>query len=629
MTSIQIDIKDGLSSSVAIKGPCRVATTANITLSGEQTIDGVAVVTDDRVLVKDQTTGSENGIYIADTGAWRRSKDFNKTKDIKTGTMVNVVSGSTGAGWWEVTTTGDITVGTTSIVFARAVLATSQMIDEDDMASNSDTKVPTQQSVKAYVDDGPSTSALQATMRDRIDAAPYVASVAALKALDTTKDTTAFLTVAGRKFRLDWTSGDLSSQITAADPRYIASDASPTGSAGAWVYAGSVETGQFFQPSGANVHYLADRVMMGSAVNNKASAVSSQPDWLTTYQIGTGRSFGFIEFAQSAVLNNSNANAANAFVAGAQTSGFAGTGNSIGVVTVGVNNNTSFSTNTYGLYSEAYRASGVSGGAYGFEIDTVNYASLAATNPFAQATGQTVGIQVAAGGGLSAVGQFASSVGINFWNNNAVFDKGISFGFTAINGTNGTDGNTGEAIAMATGHAITYYYGNNTKSWTLKANTTVNGDYVFSTAGTGNVNVPRLTADQIKFPATQVPSSDANTLDDYEEGTWTPTITATSGTFTSTSATGSYTKIGRLVSIRVSITITTVGTASGGVVFTLPFTANATGGWGMAGRENASTGKMLQSLILGSATTSNAFYYDNTSAIAAGANLIISGTYWV
>jgi hypothetical protein len=119
MTSIQIDIKDGLSSSVAIKGPCRVATTANITLSGEQTIDGVAVVTDDRVLVKDQTTGSENGIYVVDTGTWRRSKDFNKSKDIKTGTMVNVVSGSTGSGWWEVTTTGDITVGTTSIAFAQ------------------------------------------------------------------------------------------------------------------------------------------------------------------------------------------------------------------------------------------------------------------------------------------------------------------------------------------------------------------------------------------------------------------------------------------------------------------------------------------------------------------------------
>lgn len=121
MTSIQIDIKDGLSSSTAIKGPCRVATTANITLVGEQTIDGVAVVTDDRVLVKNQTTASENGIYIADTGNWRRSKDFNKTKDVKTGTMVNVTSGTVGAGQWQISTTGDITIGTTNIAFAQVV----------------------------------------------------------------------------------------------------------------------------------------------------------------------------------------------------------------------------------------------------------------------------------------------------------------------------------------------------------------------------------------------------------------------------------------------------------------------------------------------------------------------------
>ncbi len=322
----------------------------------------------------------------------------------------------------------------------------------------------------------------------------YVTSLAALKALDTTKDIVGYVTASGVQTFYNWTAGNFSSQITAADPRYVASNANPTGSSGAWIQRGSVETGQFFQTSGAMVHYLADRVFMGSAVKNKGNPVSSQPDWLTTFQLTSGRTTGFIEFAQSAVLNNSNSNSANALVAGAQTSNLAGAGNSIGVITVGVNNNTSFSTNTYGLYSEAYRLSGVSGGAYGFEIDTVNYASLAATNPFAQGAGQTIGIQVAAGAGLSAVGQFSASVGVNFWNNNANFDKGINFGFTSINGTNGTDGNTGEAIAMATGHAITYYYGNNTKSWTLKAKIGVNGDYTFTTAGTGAVSVPKIVA---------------------------------------------------------------------------------------------------------------------------------------
>lgn len=122
MTSIQIDIRDGLSSSTAIKGPCKVASTANLTLSGTQTVDGVAAGVDDRVLVKDQTTPSENGIYVVDTGPWRRSKDFNRTKDVKTGTLVCVTSGATGQGFWQVTTADPIVVGTTSINFTETLL---------------------------------------------------------------------------------------------------------------------------------------------------------------------------------------------------------------------------------------------------------------------------------------------------------------------------------------------------------------------------------------------------------------------------------------------------------------------------------------------------------------------------
>lgn len=59
------------------KQPCRVATTANITLSGTQTIDGIAVVAGDRVLVMNQTTAAQNGIYVVAAGAWTRSTDAN------------------------------------------------------------------------------------------------------------------------------------------------------------------------------------------------------------------------------------------------------------------------------------------------------------------------------------------------------------------------------------------------------------------------------------------------------------------------------------------------------------------------------------------------------------------------
>ena len=66
---------DSVAEGLDVKASVAVATTGNITLSGAQTIDGEAVAAGDRVLVKDQTDLSENGIYVADAGAWARSAD--------------------------------------------------------------------------------------------------------------------------------------------------------------------------------------------------------------------------------------------------------------------------------------------------------------------------------------------------------------------------------------------------------------------------------------------------------------------------------------------------------------------------------------------------------------------------
>ena len=78
---------------------------------------------------------------------------------------------------------------------------------------------------------------------------------------------------------------------------------------------------------------------------------------------------------------------------------------------------------------------------------------------------------------------------------------------------------------------------------------------------------------QIVFPATQNASANANTLDDYEEGTWTPTVSAQTGSLTSYSSSATYTKIGRLVNVTVYISITTKGTAADRlIVSNLPFT---------------------------------------------------------
>lgn len=96
-----------------------VATTANITLSGEQTIDGVTT-SGSRVLVKNQTTASANGVYLTSTGSWVRTTDANSSTNLTTGAMVFVEQGTTNGGQlWVLTTTGTITIGTTSQTWSQ------------------------------------------------------------------------------------------------------------------------------------------------------------------------------------------------------------------------------------------------------------------------------------------------------------------------------------------------------------------------------------------------------------------------------------------------------------------------------------------------------------------------------
>lgn len=113
-----VDRRYSVAEGTAVKAPCRAATTANITLSGEQTIDGIAVVDGDRVLVKNQTTASENGIYTASTGNWSRARDWDGAYDVVTGTRTLINLGTVnGRSEYVVSTTGTIEPGTTSVSF--------------------------------------------------------------------------------------------------------------------------------------------------------------------------------------------------------------------------------------------------------------------------------------------------------------------------------------------------------------------------------------------------------------------------------------------------------------------------------------------------------------------------------
>ena len=108
---------DSTSEGLDVKQSCKVATTANITLSGTQTIDGVAVSADERVLVKDQSTASENGIYLCKASSWVRSDDL-ATGANAAGAFTFVEQGSTNADIGFVCTTDTATVGTNNLSFS-------------------------------------------------------------------------------------------------------------------------------------------------------------------------------------------------------------------------------------------------------------------------------------------------------------------------------------------------------------------------------------------------------------------------------------------------------------------------------------------------------------------------------
>jgi phage-related tail fiber protein len=109
------------------KQSARVGTTANLAaLSGLLTIDTITLVANDRVLVKDQTTQSANGIYLAGSGAWVRATDADANAEVTAGMALMVTEGAVnGDTQWRLMTNDAIVVGTTALVFAQIGAGTS------------------------------------------------------------------------------------------------------------------------------------------------------------------------------------------------------------------------------------------------------------------------------------------------------------------------------------------------------------------------------------------------------------------------------------------------------------------------------------------------------------------------
>jgi trimeric autotransporter adhesin len=164
---------------------------------------------------------------------------------------------------------------------------------------------------------------------------------------------------------------------------------------------------------------------------------------------------------------------------------------------------------------------------------------------------------------------------------------GVDAGFNSTGNSNtfvgaGVGGGIAAGASMTTGSKNTLIGGYNGNQGGLDIRTASN--YIVLSDGDGNPLIS--TADNqtvalegavpnsgtgITFPATQSASSNANTLDDYEEGTWTPNV---GGTATYSAQKGLYTRVGRVVNIIYDITITTIGTGSTSTISGLPFAPN-------------------------------------------------------
>lgn len=113
---------DATANGLDVKDSVRVATNSDVTLSGIQTVDGIPLVTGDRVLVRSQTTASENGIWVVASGSWSRSEDANNTpeSEVTAGMFTFVEEGATNAAaGFILQTANPIVLGTTGLSFAQ------------------------------------------------------------------------------------------------------------------------------------------------------------------------------------------------------------------------------------------------------------------------------------------------------------------------------------------------------------------------------------------------------------------------------------------------------------------------------------------------------------------------------
>lgn len=135
------------------------------------------------------------------------------------------------------------------------------------------------------------------------------------------------------------------------------------------------------------------------------------------------------------------------------------------------------------------------------------------------------------------------------------------------------------------------------------------GALVFGTSPTftTGATIPTVTSNVVQFPATQAASADPNALDDYEEGTFTPAISLTSGSVTYSIQLGTYTKIGRMVTVRGRIGLASATTPVGELRVSLPFAVGS-------GNGNTGSGGLYTDAFAATAVTNMQIFSPNSQS---------------
>ena len=602
---------DAIAQGIDAKASVVAATTANITLSAAQTIDGVSVIAGDRVLVKDQTTTANNGIYLCASGSWTRTTDADTYAELVAaytfveGGTVNANNGFI----CTIPTSG--TLGSTSITFAQfsgagqitAGAGLTKTGNTLDVGTASSSRIVVNSDNIDLAVSGVTASTYKSVTVDtygRITSGTNPTTISGFGITDAYTKTEIDTSLSGK---LSTTGGTMSgaiamgtSKITGlGDPTNNQDAATKTyvdGILGSATSAATSAAAAATSASNASTSASNASTSAGNASTSATASAASATASAASYDDFDDRYLGAKATAPT-VDNDGNTlltgalywNTAtnNLFVwTGSTWTSAAFTAGSFATLT-GTETLTN-KTLTSPILTTPQLGTPSSGtvtnltGTASININGTVGATTASTGAFTtlSATGATT---------LSA--QLTASTGDGTYpiisKDTRAFSAGVTgpqLGFFGLDSTS-TNNSLGALRALA----------QSSQEGTLEARVLSSGSITtigtFSTTGLKIKTIisvgdatPSTSGAGITFPATQSASSDANTLDDYEEGTWTPTVTfggASVGITYNTTFTGAtYTKIGNRVCISGFLLLTNKGSSTGSArIANLPFTSES------------------------------------------------------